>query len=83
MARCFYRIDSNRISQVKEGSGRKTAKDQAHFYSIAYSSCLELVSQLILSSDLEFMGAETLAELRERIEYISNRIYALRNKQKK
>ena len=49
---------------------------------MAYSSCLELVSQLILSTDLEFMEAQTLAELRERIEFISNRLYALQNKKK-
>ena len=35
-------------SNIAEGSGRKTTKDQSHFYHIAYSSALEVLNQLII-----------------------------------
>lgn len=54
MRRCSISISSN----IAEGTGRTRAKDQAHFYSVGYSSCLELMNQTILSLDLEFISKE-------------------------
>ena len=66
-------------SNIAEGSSRKTEKDQAHFYTTAYSSLVELLNQLILSFDLEFLSEEKYTELRNSIELISNQINKLRN----
>lgn len=66
-------------SNIAEGSSRKTAKDQAGFYSISYSSLMELLSQLIISVDLGWVSADTLSEIRNDIETLSNKLNSLRN----
>jgi four helix bundle protein len=66
-------------SNIAEGSGRRGAKEQQQFYRMAYSSLMELLSQLILASDLEYLKEERLnSELRPRIESISSKLYSLR-----
>ncbi len=65
-------------SNIAEGSGRKSVKDQAHFYHLAYSSNLELLNQLIISKDLLFISGDILIECRRFIEKISNKINNLR-----
>ena len=39
-------------SNLAEGSSRTSSKDQAHFYQIAFSSMMELLSQIIVCNDL-------------------------------
>jgi four helix bundle protein len=73
MRRAAISVSSN----IAEGSSRNTAKDQAHFYTIAYSSAIELLNQLILSLDLEFIQDENYQALRLNIEQITNQINAL------
>jgi len=73
MRRCAISISSN----IAEGSSRKTAKDQARFYTIAFSSTIELLNQLILSLDLEYIQDEQYSLLRLNIEQITNQINAL------
>lgn len=67
MRRCSVSISSN----IAEGSGRHSAKDKARFTEIAYSSALELLNQLILSKDLEFISEEQLITIRESISEIA------------
>lgn len=50
--RCSISISSN----LAEGSGRKSFKDKARFTEIAYSSSLELLNQIILSFDFEYIS---------------------------
>ncbi len=50
------------VSNLAEGSSRKSAKDQAHFSQIAYSSLLEILTQLIVSGDLHFIPEEKVTE---------------------
>lgn len=69
------------VSNLAEGSSRKSAKDQAHFSQIAYSSLLEILTQLILSGDLHFIPEETLTEGRTKIENLTMKVAALRNAQ--
>lgn len=69
------------VSNLAEGSSRKSAKDQAHFSQIAYSSLLEILTQLILSGDLHFIREETLREGRAKIENLTMNVAALRNAQ--
>lgn len=45
-------------SNIAEGTGSITNKEQANFYKTAYSSALEVLSQLIISSDLGYITNE-------------------------
>jgi four helix bundle protein len=74
MRRSMISVSSN----IAEGSSRKTDKDQSHFYTIAYSSLIELLNQTILSSDLKFINEEEYVSLREKIELITNQLNALK-----
>jgi four helix bundle protein len=64
-------------SNIAEGSSRSSLKDQAHFYNMAYSSALEVISQLMLSLDLQLINETTYTELREALEQITNQLNAL------
>ena len=43
-------------SNIAEGTSRKTNKDQSHFSTVAYSSTVELLNDLIISNDLKFLS---------------------------
>jgi len=45
-------------SNIAEGSGRMSDKDQAHFYSIAYGSLMEVLAQLDVARDLGYVSCE-------------------------
>lgn len=53
-------------ANIAEGSGRKTIKDQQHFYTIAYGSLLEVKNYLYLACSLGYITEETKNELLER-----------------
>lgn len=74
MCRASISIGSN----LAEGSTRTGSKDQVHFYQIAYSSSIELLSQLIVSHDLEFISSEDYNQIRALIETISFKLNSLR-----
>jgi four helix bundle protein len=54
-------------SNIAEGSGRRTAADQRHFYTMAYSSLMEVLNQLILAFDLEYLSENDLLKCRLQI----------------
>ena len=58
-------------SNVAEGSSRRSKKDQAHFYNIAFSSLMETLNQLIISNDLDYLDSKILSEFRNDIQMIS------------
>ena len=58
-------------SNIAEGSSRRSKKDQAHFYNVAFSSLMETLNQLIISNDLDYLDSKTLLELRNDIHTIS------------
>jgi four helix bundle protein len=64
-------------SNIAEGSSRKSKKDKAHFYQIAYSSLMELASQIIIGKDLGFISENEYLTLRSKIYEISNKLNAL------
>ena len=74
MRRAAISVSSN----IAEGTSRVSNKDQAHFYQIAYSSLMELLNQIIISNDLEFLSNKTEQEMRQQIEKVANKINALR-----
>lgn len=47
-------------SNLAEGSGRMTKADQQYFYRMAFSSLMEVLNQLILSNDLQYVTDENL-----------------------
>jgi four helix bundle protein len=58
-------------SNIAEGSSRKSKKDQAHFYNMAFPSLMEILNQLIISNDLDYLNTTALAEYRNDIHTIS------------
>ena len=68
-------------SNLAEGSSRNSARDQAHFTNLAYSSLMEVLNQLYISSDLNYISEEVFLELKNKISEISNQLNALRNSQ--
>ena len=65
-------------SNIAEGSSRMSKKDQAHFYHLAFSSLMEVLSQLLISVELEYIKESDLQKLREKISSIGYKINALR-----
>ena len=65
-------------SNLAEGSGRNTSKDQAYFYGMAYSSVMELLNQILISSDLNWIKETDVLKLRHQIETVSMKINSLR-----
>lgn len=49
-------------SNIAEGSGRQSQKDQAHFYTIAYGSLMETLSQLDVACDLGYLTQEEFSK---------------------
>ena len=68
-------------SNIAEGTGRHTNKDQARFTEIAYGSALELLNQLIISNDLEFLDTEKHNTLRSQLTEITAMLDGLRKSQ--
>lgn len=68
-------------SNLAEGTSRNTNKDKAHFTTMAYSSLMEVLNQIIISKDLNFINDENYKTLRESIEKTANKLNALRKTQ--
>ena len=66
-------------SNIAEGTSRNTAKDKSHFMTLSYGSTMELLNQLIISNELDFITEEDYLSHRKRIESITNKSKALRN----
>jgi len=68
-------------SNIAEGTSRKTNKDQSHFSTVAYSSTVELLNDLIISNDLKFLPDDKYKEGRNLIEKQTFLIANLRKSQ--
>ena len=55
-------------SNIAEGSGRQSFKDQAHFLELSYGSLMEVMSQLDLALDLNFSDNDKYKRLELLIE---------------
>ena len=60
-------------SNIAEGSGRRKGKDQGQFYKIAYSSLLEVINQLLLAINRNYLTEE------EFIQTFENDIFLLKH----
>ena len=68
-------------SNIAEGSARKTNKDKAYFTTLAFSSAVELLNQLIICVELGYLSKADYSELRIDLESITNKLNSLRNYQ--
>jgi len=66
-------------SNIAEGAARASKKDQKHFYELSFSSLMEVMNQLVISSDLAYIPDSSLALLRDKIERISFMLIKLRD----
>lgn len=69
------------MSNLAEGCGRMSARDQAHFSQLAFGSLLELDAQFQLSLDLGFVTAGEYQHIRQSVVEVVRKISALRASQ--
>jgi four helix bundle protein len=77
MRRAAISISSN----LAEGSAKHTGKEKARFTENAFGSLMELLNQIILSFDLEFLIEEQMNNLRIMIDEIAVKTTRLRESQ--
>ena len=70
-------------SNLAEGTSRKTAKDQSHFSTVSYSSTVELLNDLIIANELNYINTELYEQGREMIEKQTFLIAKLRKSQQR
>ena len=66
-------------SNLAEGSGRISTKEQLHFYEIAYGSLTESLCQLDIAHDLEYITDQEFDTEKERINTIGKQLSGLRS----
>lgn len=64
-------------SNIAEGSSRSTPKDQQRFYTIAYSTSVEVLNQLIISNKLNYLKTSDYQVLRAKLEQITRMLNGL------
>ncbi len=65
-------------SNIAEGSGRSSNKDFARFVEIAYSSVLEVVSELHIATQQSFVPLKTRVKLYEQAEELARMLSGLK-----
>jgi len=70
-------------SNLAEGTSRQTNKDKAHFTTMSFSSLMEVLNQLVLAKELNFISEEKYDKVRNEIGEISRMLNALRKAQLK
>ncbi|MDP3028829.1 MAG: four helix bundle protein [Deltaproteobacteria bacterium] len=68
-------------SNIAEGSGRTSYKDQAHFTQTAYGSLMEIACQFEIAKDLGFIDDLQLDNILNRIVPLADKLSALRKSQ--
>lgn len=71
------RAASSMASNIAEGSGRSSKKDQAHFTNMAYSSSLELISHINYAIDMSYVSENEYIDLRNKIGNINRLLIKL------
>ena len=67
-------------SNIAEGSGRFSSKEQLHFLEIAYGALLEVECQLAVAHDLEYVNEENLKAINVQIRKVGALLSGLRAK---
>jgi four helix bundle protein len=68
-------------ANIAEGTTRSSAKDQAHFTTIAFGSLMELFNHLIIACDLGYIKEEEVSKYREKIQTLSVKLSNLKASQ--
>lgn len=66
-------------SNIAEGSGRKSLKEQIHFLEIAYGSLMEAYNQLLIAIDLTYITEESVEAIKPAIDGVAKMINGLSN----
>jgi four helix bundle protein len=64
-------------SNIAEGSGRKSLKEQIHFLEIAYGSLMESFNQLLIAVDLTYITEESVETIKPTIDKVAKMINGL------
>lgn len=64
-------------SNIAEGSGRKSMKEQIRFLEIAYGSLMETYNQLLIAIDLNYISDESVETIKPRIDAVAKMINGL------
>ena len=67
-------------SNIAEGSGRRSLKEQIHFLEISYGSLMETYNQLRIAIDLTYITEESVEAIKPSIDAVAKMINALHNK---
>ena len=67
-------------SNIAEGSGRTSAKDQAHFFEMAFGSLMEVNCQMDIACDLGYINQNELNQIEEQVSRIAAMLSGLRRK---
>lgn len=71
------------FSNLAEGTSRITSLDKAKFTTISFSSLMEVLNQIIIAHELNFLNTVDYEHLRSEIDKVSNKLNALRSAQLK
>lgn len=66
-------------SNIAEGSGRRSLKEQIHFLEIAYGSLMETYNQLLIAIDLTYITEEGVEAIKPSIDAVAKMINGLSN----
>lgn len=66
-------------SNIAEGSGRKSLKEQIRFLEISYGSMMETFNQLLIAIDLTYITEESVEAIKPRIDAVAKMINGLSN----
>lgn len=66
-------------SNLAEGSGRISVKEQLRFYEIAYGSLMETYNQLIIATDLKNLDKNRFDDIRPQIDTVARMLNGLRS----
>lgn len=66
-------------SNLAEGSGRSSLKEQIHFIEISYGSLMEAYNQLIIAADLKYIDEQSLESLKPDIDTVAKLLNGLRS----
>ena len=67
-------------SNLAEGSGRTSAKDQAHFFEMAYGSLMEVSCQIDIAQELGYITKEDVDCVEQSVATIAALLSGLRSK---
>ena len=67
-------------SNIAEGMGRVSQKEQVHFLEIAFGSLMEVGAQMDVAHDLGFITEKELDAVDEKIDVVASLLSGLRNR---